>query len=256
MYHTNDQPPSESATPFGKLTILAIVMLTAIGMAGFATVGAQPSADKEISAKALDDHECDDTEWHFVINQIDEEADAPASINVMWANGTQADVPLDKFTGKVAHYTTTLELNSTVTSATAEIYAEWDGQFNLSHGPCGDEERVPCPVLSVTAEAGPANQLNWTAVDGAENYTIYRATDGVNFTELATVDSATLSYEDTNVTQGQTYQYMVTVHIGEKESTGCDAVEVTSIPVFSTTLAVAAAGILGLGGYALVKRRT
>lgn len=36
----------------------------------------------------------------------------------------------------VAHYTTTSDLDSAVTYATAEIYNGWDGQFNLSHDPC------------------------------------------------------------------------------------------------------------------------
>lgn len=225
-------------------------------VAGFATVGAQASEDKQIHAKALDDHEYDDTEWHLVITQIDDEEDAPESLNVTWANGTQADVELDKFTGQVAHYTTSLELNSTVTNATAEIYAEWDGQFNLSHGPCDDVERVPCPDLSVTAEAGPANQLNWTAVDDADNYTVYRSTDGENFTILAAVDGGNLTYEDTDVEQGQTYQYKVTALVDGRGSQDCNAVEVTSIPVFSTALAAAAAGALGIGGYALIQRRT
>ena len=92
-----------------------------------------------ITAKALTDHECNDEEWHFVINQIDTEDDAPLSIHVVWVNSDDETVPLDKFTGKVAHYLTTSNLDSTVTQATAEIYTDWDGQFNLSHGPCNEE---------------------------------------------------------------------------------------------------------------------
>lgn len=99
----------------------------------------EPPADTTmtISAKALTDHECDSSEWHFVITQVDSESDAPGSINVTWANGNSASVSLDKFTGGVAHYTTTANLDSTVVSATATIYSDWSGQFNLSHGPCG-----------------------------------------------------------------------------------------------------------------------
>jgi hypothetical protein len=98
---------------------------------------ASPADTMTISAKASTDHECNSSEWHFVINQIDTAADAPASIHVSWANGQSEDVPLLKFTGGVAHYVTTDNLDSTVTSATAVIYAGWSGQFNLSHGPCG-----------------------------------------------------------------------------------------------------------------------
>ncbi len=95
-----------------------------------------------ITAKALIDHECDASEWHFVITQIEEESLAPATIFVQWGNGNSENVPLDKFTGKTAHYTTYSNLDSPVISAEAEIYGDWGGQFNLSHGPCdpGDDD--------------------------------------------------------------------------------------------------------------------
>ncbi len=91
---------------------------------------------KTISAQALTSHECNSNEWEFVITQIDKQSDAPTSIHVTWANGQSADVSLTSFTGGVAHYVTTLNLNSTVVSATATIYSGWSGEFNLSHGPC------------------------------------------------------------------------------------------------------------------------
>src|SRR5688500_9291599 len=77
-----------------------------------------------IAAKALTDHSCNTTEWHFVINQIDVEANAPATINVVWDNGAVENVPLVKFTGGVAHYTTFSHLDARVTSATAVIRSE------------------------------------------------------------------------------------------------------------------------------------
>lgn len=92
-----------------------------------------------IKASTLVDHKCNSQEWHFVINQIESEALAPASIHVVWANGAQADVSRSAFTGGVAHYATTANLGSTVTDAYTQIYVDWDegnGQFNLSHGPC------------------------------------------------------------------------------------------------------------------------
>ena len=113
---------------------------------------------QSISAKALTDHECNDAEWHFVINQIDSEANAPASITVKWANGATETVPLDKFTGGVAHYTTTSNLDSQVTSATASIYDGWDGQFNLSHGPCGTSDETSTPTNTPTNTPVPPTQ--------------------------------------------------------------------------------------------------
>jgi len=122
---------------------LATVFFILTGGSGGTIAHAQ---GKSITAKALTDHECDATEWHFVITQVDPEANAPGIITVEWANGDTEEVPLDKYTGKVAHYVTTSNLDSTVVSATADIYLGWSGQFNLSHGPCGGPTPTPTPT--------------------------------------------------------------------------------------------------------------
>jgi hypothetical protein len=105
-----------------------------------------------IRAKALTNHQCDSTEWHFVINQIDSAAKAPQSITVKWANGDKKVVPLSKFKGGVAHFVTTSNLNRTVVSARAEIYSGWSGQFNLSHGPCGGPKPTTKPTETHTTK--------------------------------------------------------------------------------------------------------
>jgi hypothetical protein len=133
----------------------AAFLLVQIALGQHSTV-AQAAGTKEISAKALNDHECDDTEWHFVINQLDSDVDAPATIHVTWANGNSADVPLDKVTGGVAHYRTTANLDSTVTSATAVIYDGWSGQFNLSHGPCGPTTPPSSPTPPPSTSTAPS----------------------------------------------------------------------------------------------------
>lgn len=121
-----------------SLLLIAVVVLPPISV--FASEGT-----KTIQAKALDDHECDDEEWHFVITQVDGESLAPASILVKWANGSSKVVSLWKFTGHTAHYRTTANLDSSVDSATAQIYSGWEGQFNLSHGPCDGPRPTPTP---------------------------------------------------------------------------------------------------------------
>jgi hypothetical protein len=151
--HPNSHRARHSRQPLtaALLALLGFVVLLAYSAIGPRSPVAQATGTQEISATALTDHECNDTEWHFVITQIDTEADAPATIHVEWANGNSEDVPLDKFTGGVAHYATTDNLDSTVTSATAEIYAGWHGQFNLSHGPCGTPSTTSPPPSTTTA---------------------------------------------------------------------------------------------------------
>jgi len=113
-----------------------------------------------ISQGSLDDHECDNTQWHIVINQLnDEEGQMPGSIEVTWANGVTETVALSNVTGGVAHYYTTLNLNYKVTGAEAEIYAGWDGEFVLSHGPCN-----PTAVELVSFEAVNQHPVLWGIV--------------------------------------------------------------------------------------------
>ncbi|MGD8744217.1 MAG: PKD domain-containing protein [Candidatus Woesebacteria bacterium] len=101
---------------------------------------------KTIYAKALSDHECNTDEWHFVINQVEDISEnAPGEISVKWTNGNSQSVSLSKTSGHVAHYTTYDYLDSSVSQASAVIYDDWGGQFNLSHGPCG-EEPTPTPT--------------------------------------------------------------------------------------------------------------
>ncbi len=123
---TNLSSTPAVAMGFSRRTI-AILLAGIVGLTtafliltgGSAGTIAHAQTTVNVKAGSLTDHECDATEWHFVITQIDSAANAPATITVTWANGRQADVPLSKFTGGVAHYTTTSNLDSTVTDATA-----------------------------------------------------------------------------------------------------------------------------------------
>jgi hypothetical protein len=115
-------------------------------------------ADEVTYAKALVDYSCRDEqtgeeyeEWHFVITQVVSEAQAPESILVSWNNGSTEAVPLDKFTGATAHYATTSHLDEVVLAAEATLYDGWDGEFNLSHGPC----LVPSPTPTLTPTPEP-----------------------------------------------------------------------------------------------------
>ncbi|KKL09891.1 hypothetical protein LCGC14_2561340, partial [marine sediment metagenome] len=125
-----------------KVAVIFIGMLILV-IAGMAMVALQDT--KVIHAKALTDHECDSTEWHFVITQISEESLAPDFIIVEFSGGL-GQVNRGAFTGGVAHYTLGTNLNGPVLDAWATIYAEWDGQFNLSHGPCVFPTPTPTPT--------------------------------------------------------------------------------------------------------------
>lgn len=114
-----------------------------------------------------------------------------------------------------------------------------------------------CPTTSATAEEGPQNNLEWTEVDGAEAYQVYRQSPGSGgFQELALVDANTTSFNDTAVEQGDSYRYQVTAIADGDESQVCNTAAVTAVPVFSSAMALASASVLGIAGYAVVRRRS
>lgn len=128
--------------------ITAAIIVAGISLLGIHSANAvSVEQTTSISAKAISDHECNADEWHFVITQVASEGQAPASIHVVWEDESEADVPLQKYTGSTAHYQTTDHLDSLVVSASATIYSGWEGQFNLSHG--------PCEVVTTTTTAPP-----------------------------------------------------------------------------------------------------
>src|SRR5688572_15340455 len=65
--------------------------INSLAAAGTTTISVKPST--------INDHSCDTTEWHFVINQVRSKQLAPASITVTWGEDTQT-ILLDKFTGR------------------------------------------------------------------------------------------------------------------------------------------------------------
>src|SRR6266567_3725112 len=130
------------------LGVVGFALLVAYSAIGAGGAIANAAGTTEISAKALASHDCDDTEWHFIITGIKDGITAPSTIHVTWANSAEEDVALDGVNGQAASYTTTSNLDSTVVSATAVIDSAWvdgNGQFNLSHGPCGTSSSSPPP---------------------------------------------------------------------------------------------------------------
>jgi len=134
---------------FAMALVLMVICLT---VATSGTALAQTALETiYVSEGSLDDHECDNVQWHFVINQLIDASQAPESIEVTWSNGvTEATqtVELSNVTGVVAHYYTTSYLNYEVVGAEAEIDEDWIGEFVLSHGPCN-----PTSVVLVDFEA-------------------------------------------------------------------------------------------------------
>jgi len=93
-------------------------------------------------------------------------------------------------------------------------------------------EGLPTLVISITissAPAGPANltatpgsttiTLNWSALASATSYTVQRSTiSGGPYTAIATVDAPAVTYQDTGLTNGETYYYVVSASTPEGQT--------------------------------------
>src|SRR5262249_58382559 len=66
---------------------------------------------------------------------------------------------------------------------------------------------IPSAVLTVTSVTSSSLGLSWNSVAN-DHYDIERSTDGVNFTRVATVPAAQLTYTDTGLLAG-VYAYPV-----------------------------------------------
>ncbi len=109
--------------------------------------------------------------------------------------------------------------------------------------------------LTVVAQAGPTNHLSWDLVPDGISYIIYRAVGADPFVLLDTLPAGSVQYDDNAVSAGTVYRYAITVVNDEGEVRPCPPVEVTTIPVFPSTLAPIAAGAISLAAYALLRRR-
>lgn len=114
----------------------------------------------------------------------------------------------------------------------------------------------------ITAEHdGPAHVISWSAFAGADSYNLYRSEivpggpAGGGFDVLATVDGNTTTYHDSETETGATYRYFVTAVVAGEETDACNIVETTAIPVFPSAVAAGLAGVVGIAGYAVLRRR-
>jgi hypothetical protein len=180
------------------LLLMALLLaLTSTPAAGIV----DPPGTVHVKISSLTDHDCDSTEWHFVITQIDDETNAPASITVKFSGGATVGVGLEKFTGGVAHYTTTQHLGETVIDGTAILYAGWSGEFNLSHGPCAPT--TTSTVGSSTTAGGSTTTTSIgssTTAGGSTTTTTIGSSTTAGPTTTTTIGSSTTAGGSTTTT--------------------------------------------------------
>lgn len=93
------------------------------------------------------------------------------------------------------------------------------------------QNAIPAPT-NLTAEAGSNKvTLNWTSVEGATSYNVKRATiSGGEYTIIGTnTTNSAITFEDTGLTSGTTYYYVVSAKVNDVE--GTNSIEVSATPM-------------------------
>lgn len=97
--------------------------------------------------------------------------------------------------------------------------------------------------------------MSWT-LNSFDDVNVYRAEGDGEFELIDTLEFPTTRYIDFDTEPGQTYRYKVTaVDEDGTESPSCGVFEVTTIPVFSTPLAMGLAAGVGAVAYVGLRRR-
>jgi hypothetical protein len=121
------------------------------------TPASTPTLAARVFSAVMDGAECATYEWEFVLDGL---SSAPRFIHATWEDGAQEDVPLSAFSEGTAYYISTSHLEKKLVWASATLPLDWQGHFNLRHGPCLGGSYAPpatvapratTPVTSIAA---------------------------------------------------------------------------------------------------------
>jgi hypothetical protein len=164
--------------------LVALVLSSAVSMTFLATDatakggGGGGGGTKVIHVRqpTLTGYGADDPfQWHWVMTGYS--GTCPGSIHTYWWNNKDFDVPFDKKSGPVCHFTINRDTTNAwlfppnipplsngrfpaLVDATAVVYDSYGGNFNLSHGPVDgqippDTTSTTTPVADTTIDPGP-----------------------------------------------------------------------------------------------------
>ena len=91
---------------------------------------------------------------------------------------------------------------------------------------CADDP-LPAPDMTLTNANNGRPTITWTAVDKAEQYEVYRSSDGVNYSVIH--QTSGLTYTDNSAAAGNTYYYKVRAKNTNSTGYFCDAGSIASL---------------------------
>lgn len=115
---------------------------------------------------------------------------------------------------------------------------------------------LACPEdLLAVANGDGSITLTFAAAAGSDGTNVYRVDADGDYELLATLDAGVGTYTDLDTEAGAAYVYAVTALFGDRESVGCQEIEVSAIPDFPTLLGAGLATSGGLLALFLARRR-
>ncbi len=133
--------------------IISTTLTPPVGTQILTPTAATPTVAARIFSAVMDGAECATYEWKFVIDGL---SSAPRFIHVTWEDGAQEDVPLSAISEGTAYYITTSNLDKKLVWASVNLPPDWQGHFNLRHGPCLGGPYAAPPVLAPRTTATTA----------------------------------------------------------------------------------------------------
>ena len=91
---------------------------------------------------------------------------------------------------------------------------------------CADDP-LPAPDMTLTNANNGKPTITWTAVDKAEQYEVYRSSDGINYSVI--YQSSGLTYTDNSAAAGSTYYYKVRAKNANSTGHFCGAASIASL---------------------------
>lgn len=134
-------------------------------------------------------------------------------------------------------------------SGAGEYFENENAECNGQNGECEGPEEIQA------RNDGQTIVLNWTSVEDAEKYTLYRAEANGTYDDPL-VNTTETNYTDEDVEIGTTYKYTVTATIEGEETEACDEAVITAIPDIATVLGGTMALLAGVSSYAVYRRRS
>ena len=185
-------------------------------------------------------------------------ASSASTIALSWTDNSSGEtaVTVQRFDGENWETIASLPANTesyvdTVPAGSTQSYRVFmvNGGGESGYAEALDVTAYPAPAELVSAVSSSPTQIDiaWQSTNGATSYKVVRSDDGgANFSDVSgDLDSTTLEFSDSTVTESTAYQYKV-IATNDGGSATSEAISVISLPAAPTNLVAAGVSVNGV----------